>query len=267
MLNQFFSKGSFVLRLSFILAAVATLWFVLFPSPTGVIISESKPISHAAWTSLLQNNVAENGMVNYQGFIDSKEELNNYLDIVSSNHPNLKNWNKNQIKAYWINAYNAFTVKLIIDNYPIKSIKELGGIIYRVNTSWDKKFIFIENQEYGLNNIEHNILRGSYTDPRIHFTINCASLSCPKLLDVAYTADYLDKQLDQAAVRFINDQQRNKIKKEKVELSRIFKWFKSDFKDNGSLIDFINTYSEIEIDSDGDVDFLEYDWRLNDVND
>lgn len=227
--------------------------------------SDSKPISHAVFDSLLRQHVSEAGWVDYQGFIQDSSQFKEYLQLLSQNHPNDRNWSKNERIAYWINAYNAFTIKLIMDHYPVAGIKDIKNGIPFVNTVWDIKFINIEGAEYDLNNIEHGILRPKYEEPRIHFAVNCASVSCPKLQRFAYTGDQLHKQLDQAARDFINDPDKNKISTDTVQLSKILNWYWGDFKDQyESRIDLVKEYAETKVNADAEVDFLEYDWGLND---
>jgi len=131
-----------------------------------------------------------------------------------------------------------------------------------VNTPWDNRFILIEGYDYDLNNIEHDILREEWSDPRIHFAVNCASISCPKLLNVAFNANSLDKQLDKVAAGFINGD-KNDIQTGQAKLSRIFKWFNGDFTKEGSLIEFLNKYSSVQINADAALDYQAYDWSLN----
>jgi hypothetical protein len=225
--------------------------------------SNARPISHNTWDSLVQKYVSEEGNVNYKGFIADSTKLNKYLALLSANHPNEKFWTKEERLAYWINAYNAFTVKLIVDNYPVPSIKDIKNGIPFVNTVWDIKFIHIEDATYDLNNIEHGIIRPKFNEPRIHFAVNCASQSCPKLANYAFTADKLDEQLDQAARSFINGSDKNQISKDEAKLSKIFSWYGGDFKKNSSLIEFINQYSDVKINAKADIDYLDYDWSLN----
>ncbi len=187
--------------------------------------SDSRPVTHEMWDSLLQQHVSEDGKVNYQGFKRDSVRLNEYLNLLSKNHPSEQNWSREEQLAYWINAYNAFTVKLVVDNYPVQSIKDIKKGIAFVNSVWDIKFIQIEGRSYDLNNIEHGILRPKFKEPRIHFAINCASASCPKLLNRAYKADRLDKQLDEAAQAFLSDPFKNKIAADRIEISKIFSWF------------------------------------------
>lgn len=245
------------------LAVILLPLYLLACSPvTGLSDSDAGPVDHGAWDKLLQAHVSPDGRVDYRGFIADSLAFNSYLEVLSSNHPN-DEWTSDERKAYWINAYNAFTVQLIIRNHPVRSIKELGGAIYKVNTPWDKRFIVIEGKDYDLNNIEHDILRKAWKDPRIHFAINCASVSCPKLRNRAYTADGLDAQLDEAARAFINNPNKNQLNGNSAALSRIFKWFGGDFKKGGSIIGFINRYAEAPLDTDADISFLDYDWNLN----
>lgn len=226
------------------------------------IDSNSKPVSHDAWSALLQKHVSADGWVDYPGFISDSTQLNSYLQLLSSHYPNTQNWSRNEILAYWINAYNAFTVQMVIRHYPVASIKDIQPGIGFINSVWDIKFIEIESEVLDLNNIEHNILR-KMEEPRIHFAVNCASYSCPKLLNTAYTAENLNAQLDAAARDFINDPARNVITTEKAELSSIFNWFTGDFTTKGSLKDFINQYSRTPIGETTPVTFLDYNWALN----
>lgn len=221
------------------------------------------PVSHEPLTALLKKHVSDAGMVNYKAFLKDSTQLNKYLKSLSDNPP--KGLSKNDQLAYWINAYNAFTIQLILRNYPLKSIKDIGSKIKIpfVNTPWDVKFIRIGNEMYDLNKIEHSILRPQFKEPRIHFAIVCASVSCPKLLNEAYVGTKIDQQLNNQAINFINDPKRNKISANKADLSKIFSWFKGDFTKKGSVIDFVNTYSKVKINKNAAIGSLDYDWDLN----
>lgn len=225
--------------------------------------SESQPISHEILDALLKAHVDEGGWVDYKNF--DKVQLQKYLDLLSANHPNDKHWSPKQQQAYWINAYNAFTIDIVLQHYPVASIKDIasGMNIPFINTTWDIKFIKIEGQEYDLNNIEHNILRKYFDDPRIHFGVNCASVSCPALPNYAFTADQLDEQLDALAKAFLADKSRNIISADAIQLSKIFSWFKGDFTKKGTLIEFLNQYSPTPINNNAKINYLDYDWQLN----
>ena len=225
--------------------------------------SDSKPITHELWNTLTKTHVSESGQVNYTGFQKDKDKLSKYLDLLSQNHPNKKNWTKDEQLAYWINAYNAFTVKLIIDNYPTKSIKDIKNGIPFVSTVWDIKFINIEEATYDLNNIEHGIIRKQFDEPRIHTALNCASISCPKLRNEAFIPERLEEQLEDQMRYFVNNPVKNKITSDNLQLSKLLKWYKSDFTKKGNLIDYLNKYSEVKINKDAKISHLDYDWNLN----
>ncbi len=222
---------------------------------------DTPPVSHASWNQLLQKHVAQNGAVDYTGFIADKESLQQYLDLLSSNAP-AGNWSQAEKLAYWINAYNAFTVKVIADNYPLESIRDLHTLP-GIATVWHKEFFEIGGQPTSLNQIEHEILRKEFVEPRIHFAINCASVSCPVLRNEAYTAEKLETQLTEQAQAFLRQPLRNTITADQLQLSKIFRWFEEDFTRKGSLIDFLNQYAPVQIHPDADIDFLDYNWALN----
>ncbi len=227
--------------------------------------SQSKP-THEAFDALLKKYVSVEGKVNYKGFIKDSANLNGYLNLLSKTPPDEKTWSREEQMAYWINAYNAFTIKLIIKYYPIKSIKDIGSSIQIpfVNTPWDIKFIAIGNEKLDLNTMEHGKLRKSFDDPRIHMALVCASKSCPILLNEAYNARKLDEQLTRQTIAFFADSFRNKVSPDKPQLSMIFNWYGMDFSKNGrSVISFVNTYSKVKIKPKAKIDYLDYDWGLN----
>ena len=220
----------------------------------------------SATASLMKKNVSADGKVNYKGFMTDTTTLNGYLNLLSANPPDENAWTKQQQMAYWINAYNAFTIKLITKYYPIKSIKEIGSSIQIpfVNTPWDIKFIRIGKVKMDLNNIEHGQLRKKFDDPRIHMALVCASKSCPILLNEVYNAKTLDDQLTKQTKAFLADTFRNKLSSTQPQISMIFKWYGMDFnKEGGSVRDFINQYSSIKIKPGTKIEYLDYDWRLN----
>ena len=248
-------------------AMYSLLFFLLIINVNGCAVkdyqSEARPIKHNVWDSLLRAHVDEDGWVDYEGIIRDSSKLNKYLHLLKTHHPNDK-WSVNEQKAYWINAYNAYTVKLIVDHYPIPSIKDIKKGIPFINTVWDIKFIHIEGATYDLNNIEHGILRPKFKDPRVHFAINCASFSCPALRNEAYKAKKLDKQLDDAARKFLADKNKNIITPTDIQISKIFSWYRTDFKtQSGNIIDFLNQYAPVKIEEDAKISYLDYNWSLN----
>lgn len=209
---------------------------------------------HSGFHALLQKNVSPQGKVNYQAFKRDRTVLRMYLFALGKYTPN-KMWSKQEKLAYWINAYNAMTIDLIIRNQPIGSIKD-------IDNPWKQSLWKLGGAMYNLDTIEHQILR-KMGDPRIHFAINCASFSCPILLNEAFTANSVDTQLDALTKRFVNDTQRNTITPKAITISKIFKWFSKDFKKNQTLIEFLNTYAAITIDQNATINYMDYNWELN----
>ncbi|WP_272021797.1 DUF547 domain-containing protein [Olleya namhaensis] len=212
---------------------------------------------HFLWNELLQKHVSNNGNVNYKSFKTDHKKLLEYIHILAilKSKPEFDSISKNEKLAYWINAYNALTIDLIIKNYPVKSIKD-------IKYPWGQKLWELGDKWYSLEDIEHEILR-KMDEPRIHFAIVCASYSCPKLQNTAFTASKLETQLTTATKQFLSDTKRNEIKENSLKLSKIFKWFDKDFEQNGSLIDFLNKYTDITISAKAKISYKDYNWDLN----
>ncbi|WP_159949013.1 DUF547 domain-containing protein [Polaribacter septentrionalilitoris] len=211
------------------------------------------------FNDLLQNHVTDNGIVDYKSFKADQSKLENYISYLEKTSPD-NSWSANKQKAFWINAYNAYTIKLILDNYPLKSIMDIKQ---KGKTAWKIPFAKVGGKTYTLDHIEHEILRKKLFDPKIHVGVNCASGSCPKLGNIAFTEDNVETELTKLMKAFVNDPTRNKIDKKKVQISEIFNWFKDDFTKNGSVIDYLNTYSNTEIKSNAKISYKKYDWSLN----
>ena len=214
-------------------------------------------VDHSEWDKLLKKYVGPSGLVDYKGFLNERKELQAYLSMLSSIEPN-ESWSVEELLAYYINTYNAYTVDLILENYPVKSIKDING-------PWTKAIIPIGNKNLSLGGVENGILR-KMNEPRIHFAVNCASFSCPNLLDEAYTASKINEQLDRVTRDFINGD-KNEINAENPKLSMIFNWYRKDFlsEDIKDLGAYINKYSDVEISEQAQIEFLEYDWNLNEL--
>lgn len=233
---------------------ILLFWSLLF------IFAVQGQVSHSKWDALVQQHVSSSGIVDYKGFKRDQAKLSAYLKELESNVPKAS-WSKNESMAYWINAYNAYTVQLMVNKYPLKSITDLK---FNGKSAWDYKWIKIGTETLSLNDIEHIKLRKNYSDPRIHFAVNCASFSCPVLLNSAYKADKLSTQLETQAKVFINDPKRNQINTNGGKISKIFEWYKDDFTSNGkSIIDYINRYSKTKIKPGSNISYLNYNWNLN----
>jgi Protein of unknown function, DUF547 len=208
---------------------------------------------HDAFDAILKKYVSSTGKVNYKSLKENKADLEAYTKALSDNPPADKA-PKNERFAYWINAYNAFTLKLIVDNYPLSSITKLDG-----GKPWDVKRITIGGKKYSLNDIENNILR-PMGDARIHFAINCAAKSCPPIHNVAFTAANLNSVLESRTKRFINDTKANALKDSELKISKIFDWYGKDFD---KIPEFINRFAITKVKTDAKIGFMDYDWSLN----
>lgn len=195
------------------------------------------------------------------------KKLDTYLEVLGK--ANIKNFSLEGLLAFWINAYNSFTVKLILNHYPLKSIRD-------IKDPWKQKIWLAAGERFSLNDIEHNILRKDLNEPRIHFAIVCASRGCPKLNNKSYKADSIHQELDKITRSFFSASQNFLIKKSgnvtTLYLSRIFKWFGNDFGSNEQQrIDFILPYlsesDAVKINNAQKikVKYLNYDWSLNGV--
>lgn len=207
----------------------------------------------------LKKNVTQEGVVDYKEIINDKASLDSYIAYLEKTSPN-KNWSDDKTKAFWINAYNAYTIQLIVDNYPVKSILNINKA---GKDAWHQKFAVVGGASYTLNDIEHEILRKDFSDPRIHVGVNCASFSCPPIANFAFTENNVEVELERMMKDFVNDLSRNLITPKKITLSKIFDWYKVDFIKKGSLVDYINSYSDIELTKKTKVRYMEYNWNLN----
>lgn len=220
--------------------------------------------SHALFTEVLKKNV-KGASFDYAALKKNPEKLEAYLANLSEvSQSDFKGWSEAQQMAFLINIYNASTLKLIADNYPLKSIKDL-------DSPWKQKRVKIFGDSVSLDHIEHEMLRKNYTDPRIHFGVNCASVGCPALRPEAFQASKLDTQLDEQARKFLNDTSKNRVdeKGEVIYLSSIFDWFKGDFvKKSGSVEKFISPYlkeadRKALLSENLKIKYTDYDWSLN----
>ena len=218
-----------------------------------VKLSKNVAFDHSVWNDLLKKNVSATGKVNYKGFKADAELLDAYIRALNEGVPT-ENASKEARLAYWINAYNAVTVRLIVSNYPLSSITKLDG-----GKPWDVKRYANGGKKLSLNDIENNILR-PMGDARIHFALNCAAKSCPPILNEAFTAENVNKLLEQRTRQFVNSS-RTVIEKDALKVSKIFDWYGKDF---GNVVDFVNKYAKTKAAKTAKVTYLEYDWDLND---
>ncbi|MDM8349478.1 DUF547 domain-containing protein [Pseudomonas sp. sp1636] len=244
-------------------------------------LSFAKPFehNHPQWTALLARHVTwvkpgYASQVDYQGFQQDQAELDSYLAVLS-NVPRQQydTWSRDQRLAFLINAYNAFTVKLVTEHYPLDSIKDIGGVF---GSPWTQAFIPLFGQTLTLNQIEHSMIRepGVFDEPRIHFAVNCASIGCPALRPDAFVASTIDAQLQDSQRRFLSDRSRNRFDAAggHFRVSKIFDWYADDFtKQSGSLQTYLQKQATLlaaaeeqaQAQSTSKVKFLDYNWSLN----
>lgn len=232
--------------------SIYTLVFIAFG-----FLSQAQSLQ---WNALLSKHLNAKGWIDYKGMQKDEAKLDAYLSYLAKTDVSKKS--ADYQKAFWMNAYNAYTVKLILDHYPLKSIMDIKK---KGKGPWDISFARVGGETYTLNAIEHKILRPTFKDPRIHAGINCASFSCPKILNQAFTEKNVDVLLDKAFTEFVNDPLRNKISASKAEVSQLFDWFKDDFKTEGSVKNYINKFSKVKISKTTNLSYLKYNWSLNDI--
>ncbi len=224
--------------------------------------------THSAFTSILSKHV-KGELVDYAGLKKNPAPLNAYLNTLAAvPESSFKKWNKDEQMAFLINLYNAATLKLVADHYPVKSIKDIGGA---TGGPWKQKVVRLFGKVETLDHIEHDLLRPNYKDPRVHFAVNCASIGCPALRAEAFQASKLNAQLDEQGRIFLRDASKNRLDagKKALHLSSIFDWFKGDFiAKSGSVEKFILPYvSDVDRKVIGKggltTKSTDYDWTLN----
>jgi len=277
-------KGIFSMKQVFALIAGALLSFAAS--------AQGFDHSHAVFTALLKKHVVviDGGKASKVKYAELKKEqpqLKAYLDSLSKvSAAEFNGWSKPQRMAFLINAYNGYTLELILQNYPVKSIKDIGGVF---DNRWKRKFFKLLGEDSFLDKIEHETLRkpGAYNEVRVHYAVNCASIGCPALREEAFTADKLGAQLEEQAVRFLSDRSRNRFSNGKLEVSNIFNWFKEDWAAGYTGFDgktapiksreeYFARYAKQLADSAADqaviaggkasISHLDYDWSLNGAN-
>jgi len=238
------------------------VWVVLF-SALFFGTASAAAVDHTLYADLL-TKYNRNGQVDYAGFKKDEARLDDYLERLAKIDP--KSLSRDEQFAYYANAYNAWTIKLILTGYPgVESIKDLGSLF---KSPWKKKFVKLDGEVITLDHIEHNILRPQFKDPRVHMAVNCASKGCPPLWSEPFTGSRLNEQLHAATRNFINNPGFNRMEGNTLYVSKIFKWFSEDFDDD--VIGFVEKYAEGELKrsitanrSNLEVEYLDYDWSLN----
>ncbi|MDW7773626.1 MAG: DUF547 domain-containing protein [Desulfobulbaceae bacterium] len=232
-----------------------------------------KSVDHTPWDKLLKKYLLTNHPSGINRFRyadvtqDDRQVLNEYITLLQVTR--VTSFNRNEQKAYWINLYNALTIQVILDHYPVKSITDIDiSPGFFSNGPWDARLLRIEGKEVSLNDIEHRILRPIFKDNRLHYALNCASIGCPNLQPTAFTVGNTEKLLETAARQYINSPRGAEMRKGRLHVSSIYKWFQEDFGGSeaevighlrkyarGSLADTLQQY-------DKKLRYT-YDWALN----
>lgn len=252
--------------------------------------AEQKSFSYDNYAAILKDYVDDTGMVNYKQLKARREKLDAFVTAIASlDTGTYEKWNDKEKIAFWLNVYNALTLKAIIDNYPIKSSFFKSRIypknsIRQISGVWDKITFNVMGDNYTLEHIEHKILRKEFNEPRIHMAMVCAAIGCPPLRNEPYTGGKLDKQLKEQSQQFLSSDEKLRInrKESKVYVSPILKWFADDFVDKyglensiaghnrkrSAVLNFIATYlkktnRDYILSGKFKIKYLKYDWTLN----
>lgn len=230
-----------------------------------LMTSNVSAAEHKKWNTFLMSHV-EKGLVDYNSVAQDDVLLREYLKQLAET--NFQLLSDSERLAYLINAYNAYTVALIIDNRDgteiVASIKDIGGFF---SSPWKKKVARLGGNIYTLDEVEHKLIRVQFSDPRVHFALNCASISCPPLAPFAYEGDVLDTQLDQQTRSFINTAENTELTGNVLSVSKIFDWYAEDF--SAGVLPFIRANAEgelakkMDLQKEMSLSYKSYDWSLN----
>jgi hypothetical protein len=232
----------------------------------------TQAIDHSDWADLLARYVitGSDGINRFAyGRVkpDDRTKLEGYIGALAET--SISDYSRPEQMVYWINLYNALTVRVILDDYPVRSIRDIDispGLFS--DGPWGKKIVTIEGEKVGLDDIEHQILRPIWRDPRIHYAVNCASIGCPNLRPEPFEVDMLDRQLDDAAVDFVNHRRAVEIRDGRLEVSSIYVWFQEDFGgDDQGVLSHLKAYAApslaMKLEGVNSIYDHDYDWRLN----
>lgn len=268
-----------ILAVSFLLVILATPGMAapkskLWPRWSAHDPASTQTVDHREWTRLLQayTRPSDDGVVRFD-----------YAGLAASDRPALDGYiarlagipvsglNRDEQLAYWINLYNALTVRVVLDHYPVSSILKISISpgLFAIGP-WGKKLIPVEGEEISLDDIEHRILRPIWRDPRIHYAVNCASIGCPNLIDTAYTADRVDALLEANAIAYVNHPRGTELRGGSLTASSIYDWFQEDFGGTETgVLAHLRKYARPELARDleliHEIDNYDYDWSLNEV--
>lgn len=266
-----------VLAVSLLAATVSAAWAApradLWQRWTVHDPASVATIDHGPWDRFLGRYLRNspdgvNRMAYGEIGLQGREVLKSYIASLAAQP--ISTYSRLEQFAYWVNLYNAVTVDIVLEHYPVDSIMDIDiSPGWFASGPWGRKLVLVEGEELSLDDIEHRILRPIWKDPRVHFAVNCASLGCPNLLAHAFTAENAETLLEQAARGYVSHPRGARVAGGKLYLSSIFKWYGDDFGNAAAIVDFVRRYAEpplsdairgIDRFSDGG-----YDWTLNDA--
>lgn len=266
-----------------VLLAGGFSWFERLVAPDAELVdphwSQSDPqstrsVDHAAWTAFLERHVVPDAAgvhrVDYAGVAaEDRAALRAYLEALQA--VPVSGLARDEQLAYWINLYNAKTVAIVLDDYPVDSIRDIKFGSTLALGPWGKKVVEVEGRPLSLNDIEHGIVRPVFAEPRIHYALNCAAIGCPNLARSAYAAADLDAMLEAGARAYVNDPRGVRFAGDELTASSIYNWFRPDFGGSeGAVLDHLRRYAEPDLAARlagrRTIDAYQYDWALNDAN-
>ena len=224
---------------------------------------------NAAYNDFLAKYVVEENGINlirYGAVSEADHQaLKGYVSGLEGMKPS--QMSRDEALAYWFNLYNAKTIDIILDNYPVDSIRDIGGSVFSPGP-WKKEVLTVEGKAYSLDNIEHDTVRATYDEPRVHYAFNCASIGCPNLKSSAWVASSLEAELDEAARIYVAHPRGVRVENGRVTASNIYKWFKKDFGNNDKevlahIIQYASGDKKAALEAATSIRSYEYDWNLN----
>lgn len=249
-----------------ILPLVLSLLLLASVSHAAAVAAPNRPepeLLQQPWSALLRLHVTNDGRLDYEGLLADEDQLFGYLQSLRKVRPQTENWPPDQLKAFWINTYNAAAANLVIENYPVASINDIRiKTISGYQSPWETVAVNVGGQNYSLNQIEQQ-LRQQFHDPRIHFALNYGAASAAPMLAEAYTSPQLNHQLDQQTSRFLNDPAFNQLSPQLLRLSALFHSYAADFGTEPQLLAFINRYARTPVLPTASIEYLSFSWALN----
>lgn len=261
-----FSFYGFSMMRALVSRVVVLLLFLMSSLPrTGAAQTLASAQLHAPWDELLHQYVTPEGLVNYQGLLDEEDKLLDYLLAQRKVSPETAGWSAAEQQAYWINIYNAATVYMVLQYYPLSNVNDIR-LKGRVHSLWEAPSVQVGDREYSLNQIEREKLTARFPDPRLHFALVQGAVSGPPLLAEAYDGAQLPQQLDRQTKRFINDPARNVLAGPQPQLSSLFSFYAAEFGGPAQVLEFVGRYAHQPVAKPGTapLEFLSFSWALND---